>query len=353
MKPRGGTTTWRLTNGWSAVLALVAASWSGMAQADPPTPCVLQQIGELPVEMTGARAILPARINGAPARMIVDTGSGVTSLFFSGAARLGLSPARVDSVKVFGVGGEGGVGAVNVRFEMGGMSAPKYEMLVTGQHPGDADGLMGASFLLQSDVEFDLPEGKIRFFRPKGCKGDQVVYWRQPYAVAPMLESAGNTQILTPVQVNGVTLRALLDTGTPRSVLTTAGAARAGVTRSSPGVSAAGTSGGIGRAEVTTSVGTFQTFGFGEETIRNARLMIADLFHADVETHTGSRFATEAIHAPDMLLGIDFFRSHRIYVATSQRRIYVTYVGGPVFDTGAAAGLAGEGKGGAKDSHGP
>ncbi|MEA1674201.1 hypothetical protein [Nitrospirillum sp. BR 11163] len=34
---------------------------------------------------------------------------------------------------------------------------------------------------------------------------------------------------------------------------------------------------------------------------------------------------------PDMLLGLDFLRAHRMFVAHSQHRIYFTYVGGPVF----------------------
>jgi len=32
-----------------------------------------------------------------------------------------------------------------------------------------------------------------------------------------------------------------------------------------------------------------------------------------------------------MLLGADFFMSHRIYVANGRRMIYFTYNGGPVF----------------------
>ena len=32
-----------------------------------------------------------------------------------------------------------------------------------------------------------------------------------------------------------------------------------------------------------------------------------------------------------MLLGADFLRAHRTLVAHSQRRLYFTYVGGPVF----------------------
>ena len=44
-----------------------------------------------------------------------------------------------------------------------------------------------------------------------------------------------------------------------------------------------------------------------------------------------------------MLIGADFFLSHRIYVASSQRKLYFTYNGGPVFnlDTPGAATTAG------------
>ena len=35
-----------------------------------------------------------------------------------------------------------------------------------------------------------------------------------------------------------------------------------------------------------------------------------------------------------MFLGADFLRAHRVLVSHSQRKLYFSYVGGPVFDTG-------------------
>src|SRR5262249_6504130 len=52
----------------------------------------------------------------------------------------------------------------------------------------------------------------------------------------------------------------------------------------------------------------------------NARMRVGDL-----------RDALEALDV-DGLIGIDFFLSHRVYAATEQRRVYITYNGGPVFD---------------------
>jgi predicted aspartyl protease len=329
---KGGTPRW--SHGWAAALAVLAATGSGMARAEAPSKCVLQQVGELPVQMSGSQAILPAQVNGQPVRMILDTGAGATSLFFPAAERLGLNPTRVQGLTRYEVAGGGAVGMVDVRLQMGGVAVPHDQMLVTRQRPGDADGRVGVPTLMQTDVEFDLPEGKIRFFRSRGCTGDQVVYWRKAYSVVPMLDTTGPAQIVAPVQVNGVTLRARLDTGTARSVLTTAGAARAQVTRSEAG-------------GPDSTIGTSQSFAFGDETIRNAQLRIADLFEDGLETRLGPYLAVETIRAPDMLLGLDFFRSHRVYVAMSQHRIYVTYVGGPVFQTSVADGAASDGGGGA------
>jgi hypothetical protein len=38
-----------------------------------------------------------------------------------------------------------------------------------------------------------------------------------------------------------------------------------------------------------------------------------------------------------MLLGADFFRSHRVYVSLGQRKVYASYLGGPVFSAPGAS----------------
>ena len=86
-----------------------------------------------------------------------------------------------------------------------------------------------------------------------------------------------------------------------------------------------------------TAIGPFESFAIGDEMIRNPYLRFADIFRY-------SKFATTAGHLPravahpDMLLGADFLRSHRVLVAHSQRRIYFTYAGGTVFPKPSQAG---------------
>jgi tetratricopeptide (TPR) repeat protein len=66
-----------------------------------------------------------------------------------------------------------------------------------------------------------------------------------------------------------------------------------------------------------TWIAPFDSFKVGDnEEIHHTRLRIGDLSAVDT----------------DMLLGADFFLSHRVYVASSQHRLYFTYNGGPVFN---------------------
>lgn len=61
------------------------------------------------------------------------------------------------------------------------------------------------------------------------------------------------------------------------------------------------------------------SFTIGGETIRNATLSIRD-------APPGS-----SGHSPDLLIGADFLRAHRVLIARSLQRLYVTYLGGQVF----------------------
>jgi tetratricopeptide (TPR) repeat protein len=95
-------------------------------------------------------------------------------------------------------------------------------------------------------------------------------------------------------------------------------ARQAGVDLDTPGVVESYYSGGIGRGRYKTYIAPFASFKVGDgEEIKNARLRIAD---TDLPA--------------EMLIGADFFLSHRIYVANSQHKIYLTYNGGAVFNLG-------------------
>lgn len=309
----------------------VAGVTAGSAAAAP--ACQMLQVGELPVTLDDGMITVDAQINGRPARMIVDTGSETTLIFKDSAKALGLRPHRVANVEFYGVGGATEGGVVRVKeLKVAQFTATDQDLIVTGEHAlGDTVGLLGSAFLLQADVEFDLAGKAIRFFEPKNCVGDQVVYWGKAYSVAPMI-ALRTRDIHINVALNGLPIVAEMDTGSSNTVVTLAGAAKAGVTPRSSGVAAAGSSLGLGAMAVQTYEAVFPTFSFGDETIKNARLQIADLFGADKQVELGSLIAAPVLDdAPQMLLGADFIKAHQVYIARGQRKVYASYVGGPVF----------------------
>jgi tetratricopeptide (TPR) repeat protein len=89
-----------------------------------------------------------------------------------------------------------------------------------------------------------------------------------------------------------------------------------------PGVVVAGYGQGVTQRSYTqTYLAPFTSFKFGGEEIKTFKLGVSD-------TKLGF----------DMLLGADFFLSHRVFVSNSQHKVYFTYNGGPVFTMKLAGG---------------
>jgi tetratricopeptide (TPR) repeat protein len=222
-----------------------------------------------------------------------------------------------------GVGGEQSASLAMVQsFDYAGIPIKNIQFLVSGGGYGPGSvGLIGQNILGATDIEFDLANGVIRLFRAKDCEHSITAYWAAGKALSALTieyQTPTEPHIIAPAEINGHPIRVMFDTGASTSLLSKSAAARVGVTASSAGVEAGGIGGGIGSRELETSIASFQEFGIGDETIKNARLKISN----------------GAILGVDMLLGDDFFLSHRVMVARSQRKIYFTYNGGPVFRLG-------------------
>ncbi len=305
------------------VVALVALG--------PPahSACVMRELGEMPVTFVGGLPMVDATVDGHAVRLIVDTGSEANQLFAGPATSLGLSLRSLTGIMTHGSGDAYAAKIARVKtFKVGNMTDGDVEMYVTERHSSGASGVLGAETLLRDDVEFDFPHNRVRFFAPESCKGDQLVYWGSAYTVIPTYrKSAGQIEIS--VTLNGAPLLGLLDTGSVVSSLTSTAAALAGVSSESPGVVDADSGRNEGDCSNRTCIAVFSTFGIADETIKNARLEFSDRFSDDRRAAIGPDSGLK--EAPQMLLGADFFRAHRVYVSTSQRNIYLSYVGGPVF----------------------
>ena len=291
--------------------------------------CTLVPIAELPVTMIGTTPGVHAKINGRDALFIADSGAFYNTLTPSAAADYNLHqlPATGQDY-IEGVGGPARAYVTQVdTFTIFNTAVPKVAFIVAGNDlPGGAVGLLGQNIFHIGDVEYDLANGMIRIMRPKDCLGKPLAYWsastQKPYSMIDIeLSNPHQAHTRSVAYLNGQKIKVLFDTGSSRSLLTRSAAKRAGITADSPGVVAGGNATGVGRGTVKTWIAPFASFKIGDEEIHNARLRFAE---------------TDTLIDTDMLIGADFFLAHRIYVASSQKELYFTYNGGPVFNLDAA-----------------
>jgi tetratricopeptide (TPR) repeat protein len=296
--------------------------------------CKLMKIVEVPVTMSGTRPLVNARINDDDVQFTLDSGAFYSMISAGSAAqlKLRLSPAPF-GFYLMGTNGAADSSIATVKvLTFAGVPIRNVEFLVGGSEVGTGSvGLLGQNFLQIADVEYDLANGVIRLMRTEKCEHSLLAYWAPaanlPYSVIDISRTTPrDPHTMGTAFLNGAKIRVLFDTGAASSVLSLKAAERAGIKPDSPGVVDAGYSTGIGRGAVKTYLGRFSSFKIGDEEIRNAQL----------------RFGEITIDTADMLLGADFFLSHRIYVSNNQHQLFFTYNGGPVFDLSRAPKPAAE-----------
>jgi len=301
-------------------LALGALALAGTVSVQ--ARCQLE-IMELPVRMEGSRAIATLGINGTKIPMVVDTGAFFSNLTRASAEQLGLELQHLP----FGFSVEGIAGKMAdprmttvAHVQLLDNELPDIEFLVGGNDSGlGGMGLLGRNVLAVFDTEFDLAHGMIRFVFPNDdCGKANMAYWAGDTPVSEVsLIRDHERQEKTPamravVKVNGHDTMALFDTGATTLVSLHA-AKRAGLQDAD--LHPVGDLHGVGKGRVRGWTADFDSVELGGETVMHNHLEVSDFDSLDF----------------DMLLGIDFFLSHRIYVSKRRSRMFFTYNGGPVF----------------------
>jgi len=315
-------------------LAAGLTAAGGAVAAD--AKCRFVRIVDWPVRAVRNHIVVDGAINGQKIGITLDTGASKSLILGASAVRLDLPRREAQGYRFFGVGGETKVEIAAVDdFKLGEVSTKDMQLFVAGEggFGEGVDVLLGEDFLSKFDVEFDLAHRSVRLYQPKDCDGVSLAYWTKETAgeveIAPIEEA--HPRISLTIRINGRPIEALLDSGANSSVLTKADAALLGVTPDTPGVVASRSGQGLGAKAVEMWTGPFESFAIGNESIPDIRIRFADLYKDSTYTATGSNVAKKAGRMQPMLLGADFPRAHRTLVAHSQRRLYFTYVGGPVF----------------------
>jgi tetratricopeptide (TPR) repeat protein/predicted aspartyl protease len=282
--------------------------------------CAVGVLAELPVTMVGRRPMVSAAFGGKTARFILDSGAFYSTLSRASAQEFGLPIRGLDGFRVSGIGGDSSAGVAAAKnFSLAGIPFPKVDFVVAGSDTGTA-GLIGQNILGMMDVEYDLAHGMVRLIRVKGCKNANLAYWAQGRPVSALKLIRPSDSVFKPhtvaqVAIDGQKVEAMFDTGADETLLAASIAKRLGVQPGDDNVTEEGLSGGLGSRHVATYRGTFNQIEVGGELMKRPKLQFANMGISDTE----------------MLIGADFFLTHRVFVANSQSVMFFTYEGGPVF----------------------
>lgn len=286
--------------------------------APPPVQakCVLGKVAELPVTMAGLKPLATFGINGKNVQLMIDSGAFYSILATSKAKELKL-PLEYLPLNLQGIGGYADASYTTVqKFTIAGVDLNKVDFIVASTF--GLDGVLGQNFLGPFDVEYDLPHGFVRLFKPHDCGDVRLDYWSTD-KLSGLIKidrmEDRNRHTTGTAEINGQRISVIFDTGASTSVIRRGAAERAGIRINDPHTVYIGQIGGVGGASVDTWIAPIQNFKLGDEEIRNTKISVAS-----VQSDT------------DMLLGADFFISHRVLVSNSQRKLYFTYEGGPIFN---------------------
>jgi|GEM_PF-1567793 len=289
-------------------------AWAQMGTARPNAECRLKMEARLPLTPFAGRYTALVNIGGRDYPMLIDTGATKTMLRRDIADTLAPQTDYSQAQRVAGVGMEnwseyehivpslkfGGSEWKGLKVLTATLLPPRLQAL-----PGAPMGLIGTDLLSRYDVDFDFPARKMTLYTAQNCLGWFAPWPGEYYEYFPQKVMKGI--FLLPVALNGHQARAVLDTGTTRTVVTRSVAIAAGVQpivlTNAPQRLDTGVQANVFR----TRLYRFDTVTVGPRTYRRIPLVVDDRDFA----------------SGDMLLGMDFLHGRRVWISYSSGRVFI------------------------------
>ena len=301
---------------WGRAARVVPAALGLLALSFVPAnaqTCGLKLLASFPMQDDPVgRLVVPMTVEHTTQNLIVDTGAFANMLTTDTVIALKLPKFEMAGIAYSMQGRMTHYATASL--DIGAMHSTGIKFLVTDTYPGWKEsgiaGVLGADVLTRLDLDLDFASKKVNMLLPDHCPG-QVVYWARAYGVVPIdFDDNGHIKVL--VSVNGVTMKAQIDTGSTGSALSVEAASRL------PKPETAGPNESQPRPLYTVT--------FGNVTVQNARLEV-------IEDKIGKRFQTdeamsaqigEHVGLPDILIGDDILSKLHLYISYKEKKIYVT-----------------------------
>jgi predicted aspartyl protease len=297
------------------LLCLLTLLWPWLASA----ACEVEQRAVVPLRLAGSAVIVPVSVNGIEGSFILDTGAERTVVTPDAVVHFGLALDEWTATTMRGVGGiERRRNADPRSVELGGIPLHRRSLArdatlrvatlpnnMSAQQP--IDGLLGRDFLSAFDLSLDLPHRTLTLYDVHGCAG-RFLPWTETYLSVPVVNPT-ESALLVPVELDGVSLRALLDTGAGQSLIAAPGMARLGLGLDRLAGDPARVVGGMGPHTVTMWRHRFTALRIGGETIDAPVYLVAPIQLSPIS---------------DMLLGADWLMGRRVWISYATNQLFAT-----------------------------
>jgi predicted aspartyl protease len=282
-------------------------------------------VTSVPLSLVGrnTKIAVPVTLDGVAMQVIVDTGSEPTVLDWKAVRGFEMTSAMGT---LEGFGGMRGASLARLqKMEIGGMHGAVNAMVLDLQDKPPAPGTVGAlgmDIMGAYDMDLDIPGRELGFYRVQGgCTQPATALGGPLYAVAEVQDNQNDVRPHLPVQIGGQSFTAVLDTGSPNVVLTTAAAQRLGLTEA------------VLRDDPMLTV-----HGVGPDAVRGhlhvMELSLGDLTARNVPVLVLPQRLGQGV---DMILGLDLAKRIHFWLSASSHTIIMQY---PPLPTAAPAGEA-------------
>ena len=301
--------------GW-LLLLLVAAG----PAPDSPEACALLSRGALGVTFHGNQPLVQVAIDGTMVTLLLDTGAERSLLSTAAMQRLRLPEDPARSTTLRGIGGSSTHrNAVVRRLQIGGNVLADQSLAVAPfalrGFPVPVDGLLGGDVLANFDVDFNLARAEVLLYRARNCVGAMPAWHDPPALKADIGRGPGRNLLYLPIVIDGRTLLALIDTGADTGAdlgaIDRAAAAAVGATGEALRDAGRLVVHGAAPVDAVARRHRFGSAAIGLDNIAHPGMLVVDL-------PAGSG---------DVLIGVGFARTHRLWVSYASRRMFIGYAG--------------------------
>ncbi len=343
-----------------AVAAIAAAASPAWAQECGP----LKEIASLDTTSPAGSSVMTvqAGFNGQSRPMLVSTGNGISMMREGALEGLGLHGIQNSSVTMLSSGGGASRSFVEVAdFSLGAIRSQRMQFQVAPGSGGDGGiaGTIGGDVMALYDVEIDPAGHKLNFFAKDHCPG-HVLYWH-PTAVAVLpvttqLATGDRSRtgyhsyierekkVYVPVTLDGKEFPALISTGAQESTMPAATAKfQFGVTYDSPGSTVVQPSPDSDPSHAI-FVHVFPTLTFDTVTVTNAHFVVYPDMTGARDPNNSTRTDMRIKRVDDNIntgagisIGMDVLRRLRLFIAFSEKKLYITPATAPAGQSAANA----------------